>query len=252
MYNAFISYSHAADGKLAPALLTALEKFAKPWYKLRYLNIFRDEASLSASPHLWDNIVKALDESQYLIYMASPESASSQWVIKEIEYWLANKSIDTLLIALTDGEIPWDNNENTFQNSDTNSLPQILEDKFNAEPFFIDLRTSKTQQDVSLNNPIFKKEVLKIAAHLHGKAPKDMASDEVRTHKITLRLRNGSIAILMLLLGAMIYQTVKANKQTKIAERETQRARDSSEVAQRERANALKETKRANDSSIVA
>ena len=50
MYNAFISYSHAADGKLAPALQIGLEKFAKPWYKLRNLDIFRDEASLSASP----------------------------------------------------------------------------------------------------------------------------------------------------------------------------------------------------------
>ncbi len=122
MYNAFISYSHAADGKLAPALQSALEKFAKPWYKLRNLNIFRDEVSLSASPHLWNNIVKALDESEYLIYMASPESADSKWVIKEIEYWLEHKSIDTLLIALTDGEISWDNKENLFLNPDTNSL----------------------------------------------------------------------------------------------------------------------------------
>jgi len=55
-YNAFISYSHAADGKVAPTLQSALEKFAKPWFKLRSLNVFRDEASLSASPHLWANI----------------------------------------------------------------------------------------------------------------------------------------------------------------------------------------------------
>ena len=76
MYNAFISYSHAADGNLAPALQAGLEKFAKPWYKIRNLNIFRDEASLSASPHLWLNIQQALEQSEYLIYMASPVSAS--------------------------------------------------------------------------------------------------------------------------------------------------------------------------------
>ena len=109
MYNAFISYSHAADGKMAPALQEGLEKFAKPWFKIRSLNIFRDEASLSASPHLWANIQKALDESEFLIYMASPVSASSIWVGREIEYWVTNKSIDKLLIVLTDGEIPWDN-----------------------------------------------------------------------------------------------------------------------------------------------
>jgi len=82
MYNAFISYSQAADGMLAPALQSALEKFAKPWYKVRNLNIFRDVTSLSVSPHLWSNIKKALDESEYLIYMASPLSAKSIWVQK--------------------------------------------------------------------------------------------------------------------------------------------------------------------------
>ena len=34
-YTAFISYSHAADGKLAPALQLALHRFARPWYRLR-------------------------------------------------------------------------------------------------------------------------------------------------------------------------------------------------------------------------
>ena len=29
-YDAFLSYSHAADGKLAPALQRALHRFAKP------------------------------------------------------------------------------------------------------------------------------------------------------------------------------------------------------------------------------
>jgi hypothetical protein len=31
-YNAFISYSHAADGKSAPAVQSALHQLAKPWY----------------------------------------------------------------------------------------------------------------------------------------------------------------------------------------------------------------------------
>ena len=108
MNKAFISYSHSADGKLAPSLQTALEIFAKPWYKMRNFRVFRDEASLSANPHLWTNIQKALEESKYLIYMASPTSAASKWVKKEIEFWLEHKSLDKLLIVLTEGEISWD------------------------------------------------------------------------------------------------------------------------------------------------
>ena len=59
-YDAFISYSHAADGKLAPALESALEGFAKPWYRRRALNLFRDQTSLSATPGLWPAIEQRL------------------------------------------------------------------------------------------------------------------------------------------------------------------------------------------------
>ena len=31
-YKAFISYSHAADNRLAPMLQSALQRFAKPFY----------------------------------------------------------------------------------------------------------------------------------------------------------------------------------------------------------------------------
>src|SRR4051812_15053147 len=34
-YDAFVSYSHAADGELAPALQMGLQSLGKPWYRLR-------------------------------------------------------------------------------------------------------------------------------------------------------------------------------------------------------------------------
>jgi hypothetical protein len=36
----FPSYSHAADGKLAPAIQSALQSFAKPWYERRAICVF--------------------------------------------------------------------------------------------------------------------------------------------------------------------------------------------------------------------
>jgi hypothetical protein len=65
IYGAFISYSHAADGRLAPAIQSALQRFAKPWYRLRAVRIFRDQTSLAATPALWPSIEKALAESDY-------------------------------------------------------------------------------------------------------------------------------------------------------------------------------------------
>lgn len=60
-YDAFISYSHALDGAVAQALQTGLERFAKPWYQLRALRVFRDTTSLSANPGLWSSIETALE-----------------------------------------------------------------------------------------------------------------------------------------------------------------------------------------------
>ena len=76
-YHGFISYSHAADSHVAVALQRGLQRFAKPWYRARALRIFRDEASLAASPHLWTSICEALDHSRFLILLASPWAASS-------------------------------------------------------------------------------------------------------------------------------------------------------------------------------
>src|SRR5579862_9389435 len=100
VYDAFISYSHAKDKALASALQSAMQRLGKPWYRRRALRLFRDDTSLTATPHLWPSIEEALARSRYLILLVSPQSAASPWVGKEIAYWLAHKSVDTLLLAL--------------------------------------------------------------------------------------------------------------------------------------------------------
>ena len=65
VYDGFISYSHAADDLLAPRLQSALQRFAKPWWKRRAVRIFRDESSLSANPHLWSSIAEAFGSPRF-------------------------------------------------------------------------------------------------------------------------------------------------------------------------------------------
>src|SRR3954451_13324614 len=86
-YDGFISYSHAIDGVLAPAVQKGLHRFAKPWNQTRALRIFRDETTLAATPELWAAIAHALDRSRWFILLASPEAARSRWVNDEIEHW---------------------------------------------------------------------------------------------------------------------------------------------------------------------
>ena len=123
LYDAFISYSHAKDKPIAAALQSNVQKLGKPWYRRRALRVFRDDTSLSATPSLWPAIEQALGQSRYLILLASPEAAASPWVGKEIGYWLEHKSVDTLLVALTDGELAWDEAAGDFRWPAATPLP---------------------------------------------------------------------------------------------------------------------------------
>lgn len=240
MYKAFISYSHAADWDSAQALQLALETFAKPWNKVRNFNVFRDESDLTSSPHLWSNIQAALDKSEYFIYIASPASASSKWVIKEILHWLEKNPIDNLLIILTEGEIPWNNNENYFLNPDSNSLPSELESLFSEEPFYIDLREVKKQQNYSIENPAFKNQIIRLGATLHGMSPKDFAGAEVRTYRKMLLIRNSAILVLVGLLFLSMVFGIRANNETLRAEKQTRIAINEKNQKEAAQQNALK------------
>src|SRR5687768_1999565 len=69
-YKAFLSYSHAADGRLASFLQAALQGFAKAWYRRRSIRVFRDTTGLEVTPDLWASISKALEASEHFILLA--------------------------------------------------------------------------------------------------------------------------------------------------------------------------------------
>src|SRR5262249_28369837 len=140
IYDAFISYSHAKDKPIATALQAVVQKLGKPWYQRRALRVFRDDTSLSATPQLWPAIVQALSRSHFLILLASPDAASSEWVGREIAYWLDHNSADTVLIALTESDLDWDEATGDFRWSEATPLPTALKNRFAAEPRWIDLR----------------------------------------------------------------------------------------------------------------
>jgi hypothetical protein len=179
-YDAFISYSHAADGHLAPALQTALHRFAKPWWKLRAIGVFRDETSLVAAHDLTGSIRSALEGARYFILLASPGAARSKWVGREIGFWLERKSIENILIALTGGHVAWDEKAGDFDWATTDALPQTLAGKFKAEPLWVDLTWVHSAQHLSARDPRFQQAIARLAAPLHGKSLDEIAGEEVR------------------------------------------------------------------------
>ena len=221
-YNAFISYSHVADRQLAAAIQGALHKFAKPWYKLRALSIYRDQTNLSISPELWPTIQKAISLSSYFLLFASRNAAKSKWVKRELVWWLENRQVDRLFVILTDGEVVWDDNKHDFDWNKTDALPDALSGKFTSEPNFIDFRQFKSEGTNNLRDPLFLDNILSIAAPLHGKNKDELGGEDIRQHRITKILTWSA----SLLIGAVsivaIWQALVANEQRKTAVKQGQ------------------------------
>ena len=124
-YNAFISYNHnPRDNKIVATLQRQLENYRIPKEirastgVAKIERVFLDKGELEVAGDLNKVICDALENTDYLIVICSPESKKSIWVQREIEYFLRNHSIDNILTVITAGE-------------PNDVLPEIL---FHGEP----------------------------------------------------------------------------------------------------------------------
>ena len=203
-YDAFISYSHTVDHGLAAALQSALHSFARPWYKLRAVHIFRDQTNLAVNPDLWSSIRDALDQSGFFILFASPEAAASPWVAKESEYWIGRNGVSRVLIVLTGGTLKWDHLAGSFTSESTNSLPASLMHAFAEEPLFLDLHWARDGATrFRMREPQFHEAVLQLAATLHNRPKDELDGADIRMRRHTRSIAaSGLVAILLMALFA--------------------------------------------------
>ena len=242
-YGAFISYSHAASAEVARGLQKWLQTYAKPLWRWRAVNVFRDETDLTAAPALWSRIANALDQSSHFILLASPEAAQSKWIKREIRYWLGDQNagavgwpdldapianpkperVATLLIALTAGDISWDEkagNAGDFDWSKTNAVPRQLSGVFREEPQWVDLRTVVRREELrtslSRSNSEFMRAVAQLAAPIRGIADfSQLVSEDYRQHRRTIGAAWAAAAVLAFATSAAMWQ-----RQTAVAQRD--------------------------------
>jgi WD40 repeat protein len=216
-FDAFISYSHAADGRLAPAVQLGLQRFAKPWYRVRALHVFRDETGLSTQPHLWTAIAAAMDEAEYFVLFASPEAAASPWVIREIEHWLETRPADHILPVLTDGELVWDSQTGDFDASRSSALPEIMRGRYAEEPRYLDLRWARSEEQLDLRHTQFRAAIADLAATIRGVPKDELEGEDVRQHRRLQLLTRGAIASLATLTIVAVVATIVALAQRRDA-----------------------------------
>jgi WD40 repeat protein len=231
LYKAFMSYSRAADGRLAPVLQASLQQFARPWNHLRAIRIFRDKTGLSPSPGLWSAIESALSESEYFLLLASPAAASSDWVNRELRHWLEYGNLQRLVLVLTAGEVFWDRTANDFDWQLSTALPRALEGKFSQEPLYVDLRWAADQEQLSIRNPRFQDAVAELASALHGVSKDELFGEDVRQHKRLVFLQRAALGVLMVLVLGLAVAVWVANRQRELATANANLARDNADVA---------------------
>ena len=244
-YKAFLSYSHSEDAQLAPVLQDALHHFAKPWYRLRKIQVFRDKTSLSATPALWPSIEQALSQSEYFLLLASPGSAGSHWVEREVGWWLEHRPVDHILVLLTSGDLKWDATARDFDWSQTTALPSNLRGRLADEPLYVDLRWARNENDLSLRHLKFRSAVLDIAAPLNGVPKDDLDGEDVRQHRKTRRIMAATIAVLVCL-------TLAAGIGAWLAYRESQVAKEQRNNAEAQRNEAVTQRKNAEAATVEA
>jgi WD40 repeat protein len=226
VYDGFISYSHAADGLLAPRLQTALQRFAKPWWKRRAVRLFRDESSLSANPHLWSSITEALDQSAWFVLLLSPDAAQSPWVSQEIEYWITHKDPTRIIPVVTAGDFGW------VGDVTGDAAPETLQGAFTEEPRWVDLRFAHKEDQLDLKSPRFSAAVADIASALRGVPKDELESEEVRQHRRTIRTAWAGVAAIGVLAVAAAVFGVQATTNSERAEAEATRANQEAERAE--------------------
>jgi WD40 repeat protein len=214
-YNAFISYHRDTDGEVAPALRNALHRFAKPWYRLRAVRVFLDDASGGSGP-LRSTIERALTDAEFFVLLASPEAARSRWVEREVGHWRKEAPEGRPLLVLTAGELVWDEAQGDFDWAKDPPLPRTMRGVFSEEPRWVNLKKAKEQGDVSLRNPEFRRAVADIAASLHHRDPEEIEGEDVRQHRRTVRLARGAalalVGLTVLALLAAVYAIRQRNE----------------------------------------
>jgi hypothetical protein len=201
-FDAFISYSGADDRVIASQLQNRIEKVAKKWYRPPVVRVFFDKTSIAAGTKLWDRIEYGLSRASWLILIASPQSAHSAWVGREVEWWIANRSLDTIFIVHTDGGLNWDATSGRFS-LDSTAIAPFLRDKFDREPVWATV--PRTDPGSALEYA-----ALSITSQVRGIDFHELSSQAFREHRRTMRWARGAIVSLSVLLIAAVVLSVTA------------------------------------------
>jgi TIR domain len=230
-FDGFLSYSHADSSALAADVQRVLHAIARPWYRLRAARVFRDRSNVAPSDSLWGTIQRALESSAHFLLLASPAAARSPWVARELEWWLAHRGTERLILIVTAGDVVWRPNTSDFDPDASTALPPVLRAAFRDEPLWVDLSFAEALARRERRDRL-RTELLPVAARLHGKSPDALGGEDVKRRRTAYTL---AASTAMATVALTSYGLYSANLSSLEAEAARQSANAQAARAERER-----------------
>ena len=210
-YKAFISYRHKPlDIRTAKKLHQRIEHYTIPQHLQKDGQrhpglVFRDQDELPIANNLSENICLALDHSEFLIVICTPDTPGSYWVQKEISYFLEHHSRDKVLAVLADSTP-----ETSFPDQLTrirNEAGEVVEE---VEPLAANIVADNDRQ----RDKLFRTESLRILAALLGCPFDDLYHREQRYRRrraVTAAAVAG--VVLLAFIGLLLNRNAKIHEQ---------------------------------------
>ena len=234
----FLSYSHKVDQTMAAELQRRIARLGTPWWQLRSRKVFRDETDLAATPSLWKLIQKNLAGSRHLILIASPESARSHWVAKELVYWLTDfqeedpdhfdamqivpARAQTIALVITSGSMEWDEQAGDFHWPATDVLPPVLHGVFAEMPLWVDLRGYR-DFPAPEGRAMLHAGAARLTSFISGIPAETLLAEEYRRQRQAIRHAVTALLLIVALLIGVSFLFVKRAVALREVRRETSR-----------------------------
>ena len=218
-FKAFISYSHR-DKKLGEWLHKRLETYKLPRNLVgketplgpvpeRLGRIFRDRDELPASDDLTSEVRKALEQSEFMIVLCSPNAASSRWVNREIIDFKRARGDKFVLPIIIDGEPFASDNGNV----EDECFPPALRFKIGKDGMLSSRRAEPIAADVRKVADGEKRAFLKLVAGLAGVGLDEIIERDLRRkYKIVTGVTALSV-LAVIVMSALTYGAVVARKE---------------------------------------
>lgn len=203
-FNLFISYTRTPDGPLAREVERFLEAFHQTPLPVELatalpplqvcldgsdfsLPPLEEDASDAARRDVLGIIYSHLAQSRELLVLGSRGTAQSEWVDKEVRWFLDHAGPARVRLAFTEGNEPWAEPDAFFP-------PSVIEQKLH-EGIAYDLRGYDKQRAQGWRQvPEFQREMVRLAADLSGYSAGDLYPSWLEAELVRVRRESLTLA----------------------------------------------------------